>query len=50
MEHPSGFKSAGTCSGGNRILYAWAYDAPGLTLPKGNNYLYPIIPHIYCCL
>ncbi|CAG2226189.1 unnamed protein product [Mytilus edulis] len=34
MEHPS-FKSAGTCKTGNKgIIYAWAYDAPGLTLPK----------------
>lgn len=33
MEHPS-YKSASTCSGGSRIIYAWAYDAPGLTLPK----------------
>lgn len=39
MEHPSGFKSAGTCSGGNRILYAWAYDAPGLTLPKDAGFM-----------
>lgn len=38
MEHPS-FKSAGTCKTGNKgIIYAWAYDAPGLTLPKGMFY------------
>ncbi|CAG2199841.1 PHM [Mytilus edulis] len=37
MEHPS-FKSAGTCKTGNKgIIYAWAYDAPGLTLPKDNG-------------
>ena len=29
------YSSAGVCGTGSQIVYAWAMDAPSLTLPKG---------------
>lgn len=29
------YSTAGVCGSGSQIVYAWAMDAPSLTLPKG---------------
>ena len=31
----SQYRSGQVCGSGSKILYAWAMDAPSLTLPKG---------------
>lgn len=33
------YSTAGVCGSGSQIVYAWAMDAPSLTLPKGKGLL-----------
>lgn len=32
------YSTAGVCGSGSQIVYAWAMDAPSLTLPKGFSF------------
>lgn len=34
------YSTAGVCGSGSQIVYAWAMDAPSLTLPKGKTLLF----------
>lgn len=35
--HGSGYQRGPVCATGAKILYAWAMDAPALTLPEGKK-------------
>ena len=37
MKGKSAYKAGPVCGSGAKILYAWAMDAPALSLPEGTN-------------
>ena len=37
MKGKSAYKAGPVCGSGAKILYAWAMDAPALSLPEGRN-------------